>query len=60
MSQLQDPTVDTSDKNDPLLKAIAKRKKDHVVRVIKNTFENLSTISFHCLDESESDKEHPS
>ena len=43
--------------SDPLLKDIAKYKKDPSVRLIKNTFQNLSIFSFQYVDESGCHKE---
>ena len=57
LPQYKDPTVDTSHISDRLLKAIVKfesySKNYSSDRPIKNTFKNVSTFSFHYVDESD-------
>ena len=55
--QYEDPTVDTSDISNPVLKAIANYKNHPSVRLIKNTFKNLITFNFHYVDELDIEKE---
>lgn len=55
--QYEDPTVDTSDISNPVLKAIAHYKNHPSVRLIKNTFKNLITFNFHYVDELDIEKE---
>ena len=55
--QYEDPTIDTSDISNPFLKALAKHENHPSVRLIKNTFKNFSTFSFHYADESDIEKE---
>ena len=53
----EDQTVDTSDISNSLLKTIAKYKNHPTIKLIKNTFKNLSNLSFHYLDESDIEKD---
>ena len=55
--QYEDPTVDTSDISNPVLKAIAHYKNHPSVKLIKNTFKNLITFNFHYVDELDIEKE---
>ena len=57
ISQYEDLTVDTRYIYDPLLKAIEKYENYPSFRIIKSTFKNLSTFSFHYVDESDIEKE---
>ena len=53
----EDPTVNTSDIVGPLLKVIAKHKNHPGIKLIKISFENASTLSFHYVSQSDIEKE---
>lgn len=53
--QYEDPTVDTSDISDLLLKVIVNKNHSRA-RLIKNTFKRFNTFSFDYVDESDIEK----
>ena len=54
--QYEDPTVDTSDIGDLLLKAIAKYKNHPSIRLIQNSFKNTDNSSFLYVSKSDIEK----
>ena len=56
-STIRSPIVDTIDISDSLLTAITICKNHPSITLIKYTFKNLDTFSFHYVDESDTEKE---
>ena len=50
----EDSTIDVAD---PLLKSIVKYRNYPYIKLMKNSFENASTSSFHYVNQSDIEKE---